>query len=155
MNFKKTSKQRKFILIASGLGFVSMFLPWVRISFFGINGSLNGMHGKGILVFLCFVVAGILAYVGDQTKNLEKTNWFITLLTGAVATLTMIWLYINASEGFTGSLLSVGFYLASVAAIAVLAATYLFRSPGDSIKEGFDSLKSNIIGSKPKDNKTP
>lgn len=97
--------------------------------------TVKGMHDKGILGFLCFVVAGILAYVGDQTKNLEKTNWFIALIAGALATLMMVWYYyIDASGSYAGSLLSFGFYLAGLAAIAVLAVTYLFRSPGDSIK---------------------
>jgi hypothetical protein len=142
MNFKTMSKQRKFILIAAGIGFIAMFLPWVQISLFGMNNSLNGMHDKGILVFLCFVVAGVLAYVGDQTKNLGKTNWFIILVAGALATL------------ITGSLLGFGFYLAGLAAIGVLVATYLFRSPGDSIKGGFDNLKDSI-DSKAKSSSTP
>jgi hypothetical protein len=112
------------------------------------------MHDKGILVFLCFVVAGVLAYVGDQTKNLGKTNWFIILVAGALATLIMLWYYIDASGSFTGSLLGFGFYLAGLAAIGVLVATYLFRSPGDSIKGGFDNLKDSI-DSKAKSSSTP
>ena len=95
MNFETMSKQRKFILIAAAVGFIAMFLPWINISFFGISSSLNGMHDKGILVFICFVVAGVLAYTGDQTKNLDKKNWFIVLIAGALATLIMLWYFID------------------------------------------------------------
>jgi len=67
MNFQTMNKQRKFVLIAAAVGIISMFLPW--ISFFGF--SINGMHGSGIVVFLCFAVSGIISLLGDQTKNLE------------------------------------------------------------------------------------
>ncbi len=36
MNFQTMNKQRKFILIAAAVGIIAMFLPWVKISFFGI-----------------------------------------------------------------------------------------------------------------------
>ncbi len=153
MNFETMSKQRKFILIAAAVGFIAMFLPWINISFFGISSSLNGMHDKGILVFICFVVAGVLAYTGDQTKNLDKRNWFIALIAGALATLIMLWYFIDASGSFAGSLFSIGFYLAALAAIGLLIAAYLYKSPGDSIKGGFDNLKDSI-GSKTKSKET-
>jgi glucan phosphoethanolaminetransferase (alkaline phosphatase superfamily) len=153
MNFETMSKQRKIILVASAVGFIAMFLPWINISFFGISSSLNGMHDKGILVFICFVVSGVLTYTGDHTKNLGKTNWFIVLMAGALATLIMLWYIIDASESFAGSLFSIGFYLTSLAAIVVLIAAYFYKSPGDSIKGGFDNLK-NSIESKTKSKET-
>lgn len=108
--------------------------------------SVNGMHDKGILVFLSFVVAGVIAFMGDQKISLAKTSWFITLICGALALLLMIWFYFDASDGMgmATSFLSFGFYLAALSAIGVLASAYLFRSPGDDIKSGFDSLKNNI-----------
>ena len=146
MNFQTMNKQRKFILISAAVGVISMFLPWFRISIFGYSSSVNGLHGSGILVFICFAAAGALSFIGDQTKSLEKTFWFISLACGALATLIVVWNYIDASSSSfgMGSAISIGFYLAGLAAIAVLASAYLFRSPGDSIKGGFDSLKQDI-----------
>ena len=143
MNFQTMNKQRKFILIAAVVGIISMFLPWVRISFFGISTSANGMHGSGILVFLCFIGAGVVAFLGDQTKNLDKTFWFIALACGALASLIMVWNLIDVMGGGM-SFLSIGFYLAVLAAVAVLLAAYIYRNPSDSIKSGFDSLKHDI-----------
>jgi hypothetical protein len=141
MNFQAMSKQRKFILIAAAVGFISMFLPWFDL----IVASINGMHDKGILVFICFVVAGVTAYLGDQTKPLEKTTWFIALISGALATILMLWFLIETSSDYGGiSFLSFGFYLALLSAAGVLLSAYLFRSPGDDIKSGFDSLKGSI-----------
>lgn len=143
MNFQTMNKQRKFILIAAAVGVIAMFLPWVRISFFGMSSSVNGMHGSGILVFLCFVGAGVVAFLGDQTKNLDKTFWFIALACGGLASLIMIWNFIDV-VGSGLSFLSIGFYLAVLSAVSMLLATYIYRSPSDSIKSGFDSLKHDI-----------
>ena len=139
MNFQAMNKQRKFILIAAVVGFIAMFLPWFDMMVF----SINGMHDKGILVFICFVVAGAIAYLGDQTKSLDKTPWFIVLIAGALATVLMIWFFIESTGGY-GVPLAFGFYLAGLAAIGVVVSAYIFRSPGDDIKSGFDSLKDKI-----------
>src|ERR1700739_4618018 len=113
MNFQTMSKQRKFILIAAAVGLISMFLPW--IDFLAL--SINGMHDKGIIVFFCFLVAGVLAFVGDQTKNLTNTPWFIVLICGTLATVLMIWFFMEGSDSYLGAPFAFGFYIAGLAAI--------------------------------------
>jgi hypothetical protein len=144
MNFQTMNKQRKFVLIAAVVGVISMFLPWVSISLLGFTQSVNGMHGSGILVFLCFAASGIVAYLGDQTKNLDKTMWLVTLIAGALATLIVIWYIIDVSGSAFGSFLGFGIYIAALAAIGVLLSAYIFRSPTDSIKDGFSSIRKDI-----------
>jgi hypothetical protein len=139
MNFQTMNKQRKFILIAAVVGIIAMFLPWIDLSFLG---SINGMHGGGIVVFLAFAGAGAVALLGDQTKTLEKTFWFIALACGALASLIMVINFLRALDAL--GLFGIGFYLAIIASLAVLGAAYMFRSPGDSVKGGFDSLKNDI-----------
>ena len=139
------NKQRKFVLIAAAVGVISMFLPWVSISMFGASESVNGMHDKGILVFICFAASGIIAYMGDQTKNLDKTMWTVTLLAGAIALLFIIWFYSEATGSIMGSsLIGFGVYIAGIASLGILAAAYMFRSPTDNIKDGFNSVKKDI-----------
>jgi hypothetical protein len=140
MNFQTMSKQRKFILIAALAGIIGMFLPWVNFLFF----SVNGMHGWGILAFLSFLGAGIVALMGDQTKNLDKTFWFIALACGAAATVVIFWTLLSAIGDGGASVLSAGIYIAALGAIGTLLAAYMYRSPSDSIKSGFDSLKNDI-----------
>ena len=145
MNFQTMSKQRKFVLISAAVGFISMFLPWISISMFGYSQNVNGMHDKGILVFLCFVASGVIAYLGDQTKNLDKTFWSVTLLAGAIALLFIIWFYSEAAGSIMGSsMIGFGVYIAALAAIGILASAYMFRSPTDTIKDGFNSVKKDI-----------
>ena len=145
MNFQTMSKQRKFVLISAAVGFISMFLPWVSISMFGYSQSVNGMHDKGILIFICFLATGIIAWVGDQTKNLDKTMWPVTLIAGAVALLLTIWFYSQAASSIMGSsAVGFGVYIAAIASIGILASAYLFKSPEDNLKDGFNSMKKNI-----------
>jgi hypothetical protein len=145
MNFQTISKQRKFVLISSAIGFISMFLPWVSISILGYTQSVNGMHDKGILVFICFVVSGIIALLGDQTKNLDKTMWTITLLAGAIALLFTIWFYSQATSSIMGSsFIGFGVYIAFIASVGILASAYIYKSPGDNLKDGFNNMKRDI-----------
>ncbi len=138
MNFETMSKQRKMILIAAAVGVICMFLPWVSV--FGF--SVSGMHGWGILVFLCLVVAGVIAFMGDQTKNLNGTNWMAVLIAGGVASLIMLINFISSLDAL--SLLSFGYYGALAASIGVAAFAFMNRSATDSLQGGFDSLKGEM-----------
>jgi hypothetical protein len=145
MNFQTMNKQRKFVLIAAAVGIISMFLPWISVSMLGFSETVNGMHGKGILVFLCFAVSGIIAYLGDQTKNLDKTMWAITLIAGALALLMVIWFYFQASDSYMGaSFVGFGLYISGIASLGILISAYAFRSPTDNLKDGFNTLKKDI-----------
>lgn len=142
MNFQTLSKQRKFVLIAAAVGIIGIFCPWV--SLFGF--SVNGFRGVGILIFICLLAALVIALMGDQTKSLDKTNWMIALLAAALAAIIMVINFFNALGGEL-EFMSFGFYLTLLGTLATLAATFMFRAPGDNIKDGFDSLKKDI-GSK-------
>lgn len=138
MNFQTINKQRKFILIAAAIGVIAMFLPWVDVIFF----SVNGMHGKGILVFLGFVVCGVIALVGDQTKPLDKTMWMITMIVSGLAALVMLISFVQALDVL--EMFSIGFYLALIASLGLVFAAFHYRASGYNIKDGFDSLKHDI-----------
>ena len=149
MNFQTMNKQRKFVLIAAAVGIISCFLPWITISFGGFGGgSVSGMHSWGLLAFIAFIGAGISAFLGDQTKTMASTYWFIALACGGLAVLGVLIFFLRVSSltgGFGGGVgYGFGIFVGAAAAITVLASSYMFRSPTDSIKGGFDSLKGDI-----------
>lgn len=145
MNFQTMNKQRKFVLIFAAAGIISMFLPWISVSVFGYSQTENGMHDVGILTFLSFAVIAVIAYLGDQSKNFDKTMWPVVLIAGAVALLSIIWFYSKANNSIMGSsLIGFGLYISAVAAIGVLASAYMFRSANDNLKDGFTNLKNEI-----------
>lgn len=145
MNFQTMSKQRKFILICAVVGVISIFLPWWSISFGGFGGSINGFHGVGVLVFIGFLGAAILSLVGDQTKTLDKTMWTVALVAGAVSLLFTIIFMLNLSgDSFGIGGYGFGLWIGLAASLGTLGSAWMFRAPGDNLKDGFDSLKKNI-----------
>ena len=124
------------ILIAAAVGVIAMFLPWASI----LGFTANGMRGAGILVFICFLAAGFLSFSGDQTTNLNKMNWMLTLIAGAIALLITVINFFDAPKAIIGF----GLYVALAASIGVLAFAYMNRSAGDSFQSGFDTLKSSF-----------
>jgi uncharacterized protein YacL len=145
MNFETMSKQRKYVLIAAAIGVVSLFLPWVKVSFFGATGSVNAMNGSsGYFVLALFVVSGIMAYRGNQNNNIDKKSWIVILICSIVATLWLLLIWLGASNSNNGTSLAYGYYLSLLSAIGVVVAAFIFRSPADNIKDGFNSLKNDI-----------
>jgi peptidoglycan/LPS O-acetylase OafA/YrhL len=138
------SKQRKMILIAAAIGVVCMFLPWVSISipYLGQSASVNGMRDSGILVFLCLLAAGAIAFMGDQTTNLNKTSWMLIIIVGGLAALIMVIKFFNNMDAL--DFVGIGFYGVLAASIGVVAFAFINRSATDSLQSGFDSLKGEM-----------
>lgn len=152
MNFALMSKQRKFILIAAAIGVISVFLPWLTVSvgIIGMSESTNGFHGTGVIVFLAFLSAGILVLRGEQEKALASTMWLVTLCTGAIALLFAGINLLNALNsggmGLAEAGPGFGIWIALAASIVAVASAWWFKTPGDSLKSGFDSLKRDLSG---------
>ena len=145
MNFQLMNKQRKFLLIFSTVGFISMFLPWGSIPMFGSIQKVNGMHKEGIVVFICFLVTGVIAFIDSEKKNLDKTMWTITLLAGTIALLFIIWYYSEFTSYIKGAApVGFGIYIAAIAAMGILGSVYFLRSSTDNLKDGLDSLKDSL-----------
>ncbi len=151
MNFQTLNKQRKFILIAALAGIIAVFLPWVTISagFLG-SQSVNGFRGIGILAFLSFVLAGAFSLVGEQANALDKTMWMLALGASALALLSVIIAVANTLSGsgglgFVEAGVGFGLWIAVAASVGVVLSAWLLKTPGDSIKSGFDSLKQNPL----------
>ena len=150
MNFQTMNRQRKLILIASAIGIVSVFLPWITISMFGMNQSINGFHGWGILAFLAFVATGVITLIGNQTSALDKGLWFLAIAGGAVALVSVIIAIASSSGSPDGGLglvdagSGIGTYIAIATSLAIVIIAWVFRSPADNLKSGLDGLRKRI-----------
>jgi Na+/pantothenate symporter len=142
MNFQTLHKQRKFILVLAAIGAISVFLPWFTVSAEGlgvrISESQNGFRGTGVLVFLAFMVAAVLALLGHQAQNMDKTMWMATLCVGAIALLFVVVNLAktpNSGDGFGFAQAGPGFgiWISLVASVGTLAAAWVLRNPGDSL----------------------
>ena len=122
-------KQKLYALIVAGVGLISVFLPWWKISYGGIIGygfgstSINGMHDLGILTFLGFIAAGIVTFVmGDKTKPFEGQVKMIAAACFAGAALFALIQFLRQTS-FT----SFGLYLAILAGIAGAVLVYVVK----------------------------
>lgn len=151
MNFQQLNKQRKFIIIGAALGLIACFLPWFS---YGM-GSVNGMNGIGLLAFILFIVAGLLALMGDQKGNIPSKMWLPVLGAGVVNICIIGYLIIrweSAMGGVSseesavfGSVgLSFGIWGAIAGAIIITYGAYKFRAAGNNLKDSLNSLKSDV-----------
>lgn len=155
------NKQRKFILAASVLGIVAVFLPWISVSAgafgYSVSESRNGFHGMGVLYFLLMVVVLVLAVTGEQSNTLEKNKRLGVLGTGLFALICLLITYSNAQDdvrggmGFASSSVGIGMILAALSAVAVIIIPILIKKPGESLngdlmqlKTGMKSMQGNI-----------
>ncbi|HEY5370578.1 MAG TPA: hypothetical protein VIJ75_16455 [Hanamia sp.] len=151
MSFQQLNKQRKLIIVGAALGLIACFLPWFS---YGM-GSINGMNGIGVLVFILFIAAGLLALAGDQKANIPSKMWLPVLGAGVVNICIIGYLIIrwesamsgvsNEESAAFGSVgLSFGIWAAIAGAVLIAFGAYRFRSSDSNIKDSFNSLKSDV-----------
>ncbi|HVU94811.1 MAG TPA: hypothetical protein VHE34_06280 [Puia sp.] len=156
MNFQELNKQRKIALVCSVLGIIACLLPWYSYGF----GSVNGLNGLGVLVFILFICSGILSFIGDQKANLPSKSWLLVLASGFICFLIPGY-YIARILMATGSIgneeagvfksiygsgfgLGVGIWIAAGAGAVTAAGVYRLRSKNDTIKDSFNMLKNSV-----------
>jgi hypothetical protein len=156
MDFQTMSKQRKYILIAATAGIISVFLPWGTVSNVGLVQTTNGFYTYGIVAFLGFTMAAVIALLGNQTNTLDKSMWIVSMLAGAISLLFIILfrgdlggdLLRYANSMGVSNLVEVkssfGIWIASLSGIGIIGFAWLFKNPGDNLNGAFDSLKKDI-----------
>lgn len=156
MNYKTMDRQRRYLLIAAAAGVISVFLPWVKMDVggflqgLGVGHSINGFRGIGILVFIAYVVCGLLAFAGDQQRPLDKTPWLTVLGAAAVSIIGIFGFFISAGNdasmgmGLVDIKPGIGSWVAFFATLGILISALAFKSKSHSLKDSFDSMKKNI-----------
>ena len=150
MNFQTIHKQRKLILLAALLGLISLFLPWISVSILGYNQSTNGFHSFGIVVFLSYLGAGVLALTGDQQHPLAKNSWLGALAAGFAALLCTLIFMANTEStsgggmGFVDAGIGFGIWVSLLACAGMLVSTWLFKNPADTLRDSFAQIKKSI-----------
>jgi hypothetical protein len=139
------SRQRRFILVASATGIISIFLPWAVVDVVRVHKHINGFHGYGIIVFIAFAVTGIICFSGDRHKTVSKTIWCIVMATGMVALVFTVisLLNINWSPGLNAKT-GFGVWVSLFAAIVVIASDLFLKSSNTGFKTGLDSFRRSI-----------
>jgi hypothetical protein len=165
MNFQTLNKQRKFILIASVIGLVSVFLPWISGGAMGYSRSSNGFNditNAGVFVFLGFLVNAIISLLGHQHEPLDKTKWLVSMVAGVITLLGVVTFWSKASDIISSASASMnavtsmfgqneaktsasfgyglGFWLCALCAIGVLVVSWLFKNPAINLSNAVQDI---------------
>ncbi|MBS1921627.1 MAG: hypothetical protein JST17_15375 [Bacteroidetes bacterium] len=153
MDFKLLNKQRKWVIIGSLAGIISCFLPWYN---YGI-GSINGLNGLGILVFLFFIICTVIAFMGDYKQHIPSNTWLIVVV-AAMINIVIVGYYIirfltatqgGVAERFGGMSFGIGFgiWISAASAILVALTSYLFKSATVNIKDALNAFNGSLKNS--------
>ena len=138
------SKQRRFILMASIVGVIAVFLPWVVIEVGKMDKYINGFHGYGTIVLIAFVIAAMICFSGDRHKTPGTTIWFI-VVTGTVA---LVFIIISLLNNHPSSSLNTktgfGVWVSLFAAVAVIASALFLKGSTTNFKTGLDGFRRSI-----------
>ena len=124
------NKQRLFIVIAAGVGVLAAFLPWTKVSFFGMSESSIGLSQYAWISMLLYGGAGALAFLDDKTTALEKSKKQIMLILGGLGALFS---FIKMIQFGSEKMISTGFgcYVSLLAGLALVGIYFLVNDKGE------------------------
>ena len=127
MNFHK---QKLYSLVAAGLAFISLILPWVSIDVMGFSNSINGFRSWGILSLLGVLAVAGFTLLGDKTQEYNNEfKRYVMIAFGAIA-LGAVLFFIRknsmAGGAFFGSAVKtgIGVWICLIAGLAGFALVY-------------------------------
>jgi len=131
------NKQRLSILIASGLGAIATFMPWVKAP---IIGTISGTKGDGWITFVLFSIAIFYALKDDKSKRIEGKSFYGVIIPPIIASLIGIWKIFDfnskmanlGNNDFANALgasasIEFGLYLVVMAGIAVPILSFIIK----------------------------
>ena len=111
---------------------MSILLPWFSANAFGFTVHVNGFHSWGILTFVCFVAAAVIALVGKKTVAFNPATWLMALLCGALALLSVIMFMASSWTGnapdFVSPKFGIGVWIAFIAAAGIVVFAWIYRN---------------------------
>jgi len=129
------NKQRIALIIASGIGMLATFMPWINVP---IRGDINGISDSlrlgdvvpiGWPTFGLFAISLILAFLGNKAEPLTKKLKIPSGILGFINAAFGIFLCIIGPCGIYNcySHLGFGIYLVAIAGIGVCLTSFLFQ----------------------------
>ena len=124
------NKQRLFIVIAAGIGILSAFLPWAKVSLFGISDTSIGLGVGAWFSLLLYAGAGAMAFLGEKPEAVEKSKMNIMVILGGLGALFSLWKVIQISSEKMIST-SFGCYLSLLAGLALVGIYFFVNDKGE------------------------
>jgi hypothetical protein len=131
------NKQRLAILIASVLGALGTFMPWVSLP---IVGSINGTKGDGYITLILFCIPIVLSVLGNRNKAISGVRMYAASAGAGISSLIAIYKIIDFNSKMApasdnpfaqavASSVSIeyGLYVIAVAGLATIASAFFVK----------------------------
>jgi hypothetical protein len=138
MNFHK---QKLYALIAAGIAFVALLLPWISLNFLGASQSWNGIRGWGVLSLFGVIAVVVLSLLGTRTEDYTAEFKKYTMIAFGAIALGALLFFIRKSSVAGGESIfgddlvktGIGLWICLVAGLGGLALIYGLIKPGNKI----------------------
>lgn len=116
----KVSKSTWIYAGIAASGVLGIFLPWIRVSFFGLSASVNGLKSwQGVTSLLILLAIIVIAIAGDFLKIKEETKKkILTYGAYAPAVLSLLAIISVLSEQYAS--MGIGLILTFLASVALI-----------------------------------
>jgi|GEM_PF-2215821 len=136
---KQWNPHRLLLILFSFLGMIATFMPWVKAPIFGRTLSVSGADRNNWETFFLFLVAGVIAAVGDRTRPLSRNGRWATGALGGLAMLCGLWaIHWVATSGdkdtddYAINWVGFGLYVIVIAGAAIVAIAYRYAGANES-----------------------
>lgn len=108
--------QRTGIAVASALGAVGTFLPWIHVP---VAGSVYGTAGDGWLTLIFFLIPLVLSVLGRRAEPLSRGRLIASIIMASLAGALVVWKFV-AVLGAELMRPGVGLYLILLASLTLI-----------------------------------
>jgi hypothetical protein len=117
------------MLIAAAIGALGTFMPWATIPFLG---SISGTQGDGWFTFIAFLVAGIMAVLGNKDEVLTGAKFYAGIAFAGIGSIIGLYEIFNISSSVQGQavkIVSIGFglYIIIIAGLVYIGIAFLLK----------------------------
>lgn len=109
-------KQRVAMVSAAGAGMLGTFLPWIHVPFLG---SIAGSAGDGWITFALYLLALVLALLGDRGAPRSGGPLLGALAAGLLASAIGLWKIVDVKLSMSGDPNPMAQMIASAASIGI------------------------------------
>lgn len=121
--------------IAALVGAVGVFLPWVRVSFWGSSFSSSGIEAwQGVIALILLLAAGVLSLIGNGISMDSKTRSTLTTFLPVLPAVLTLWVLIRVlSQSMVNP--GIGLFLTLIGAVAcfIIGITSMSKNPAAPI----------------------
>ncbi|MBQ9016671.1 hypothetical protein IJ103_00285 [Candidatus Saccharibacteria bacterium] len=137
--------------IAGGVGIITLFLPWFKVSIFGTSASANAFGGDytwaaviNLIVAILLLVISLLPEKTLSSVNktaAKKSNLITIILAGVMTALSFLVMIIYTSSSYGMGSMGLGFWIMIIVGVGAIVVNVLKNKELDKVVVGGSKKK--------------